>query len=252
MEGKSMYKVAICDDDQYYIEELREIVLECNGNKREIQFFEFYSGNQLLSSHFHDMDLIFLDIHMPGLDGNETAVKLKEQGYQGVLVQCSGKFMPTPETIKISPYRYLLKKDPKEKTLLEMKDVLAQMEIQKMCYEIEGSYLRQKIKFQVGDIVYITHHQKGSVLHLCSEKAKKYQEGNIIVSYDFKQLLEILKATDFAVPHNSYIVNLRYVSAFDPKNEVLVADGTRLSVSRGKKASFFRELTNYTRKNVWK
>lgn len=243
-----MYRVAICDDDQYYIDELREMILECNGDKRKIQFFEFYTGDQLLNGHFYEMDLIFLDIHMPGMDGNETAVKLKEQGYQGVLVQCSGMFMPTPETIKISPYRYLIKQDPKNKTLVEIRDILSQMEKRKICYEIEGSYLREKMKFQVADIVYITHHQKGSVLHLCNEKAKRYQGGNIIVTYDFNELLEFLKPADFAVPHNSYIVNLRYVSIFDPRNEVLVADGKRLSVSRGKKDSFFRELANYTRR----
>ena len=46
---------------------------------------------------------------MEEMNGNEIAVKLKEKGYQGLLIQCSGIFMPTPETIKISPYRYLLK-----------------------------------------------------------------------------------------------------------------------------------------------
>ena len=58
---------------------------------------------------------------MKRMNGNETAVRLNQNGYQGVLVQCSGIFMPTPETIKISPYRYLLKQDSREKDYIRNK-----------------------------------------------------------------------------------------------------------------------------------
>ena len=46
-------------------------------------------------------------------------------------------------------------------------------------------------------------------------------DGKIIVPYDFEQLLELLEAADFTIPHNSYMVNLRYVSSFNPKTEFL-------------------------------
>lgn len=243
-----MYKIAICDDDKDYIKELKDIILECNEKMLVIEFYEFDSGEKLLHSKFDDMDVIFLDIHMQGMNGNETAVRLNEKGYQGVLVQCSGIFMPTPETIKISPYRYLLKQDTRETTVSEMKEILSHMVARKICYEIEGSYLRERMKFRVADIVYITHHSKGSVLHLQKEKAEQYQNGKIIVPYDFEELLELLQAADFSVPHNSYMVHLRYVSSFDPKTEFFVADGKRLSMSRGKKELFLNDLAKYARK----
>lgn len=243
-----MYKIAICDDDKNYIEELKDIILKCNEKQLEIEFYEYDSGETLLHSKFDEMDVIVLDIQMQGMNGNETAVQLNQKGYQGVLVQCSGVFMPTPETIKISPYRYLLKHDTKEATIFEMKEILSQMVARKICFEIEGSYLREKINFQVADIVYITHHSKGSVLHLRREKENQYQGGKIIVPYDFDQLLELLDAADFSVPHNSYMVNLRYVSNFDPKTEFFVVDGKKLSMSRGKKGTFLNDLAKYTRK----
>lgn len=243
-----MFKIAICDDDKDYIKELEDIILECNDERLLLEFYEFDSGEKLLHSKFDDMDVIFLDIQMQGMNGNETAVRLNKMGYQGVLVQCSGIFMPTPETIKISPYRYLLKQDSREKTIFEMEEILFQMAKRKMCYEIEGSYLREKMNFRVADIVYMTHHPKGSVLHLRSEKAKRYQDGKIIVPYDFEQLLEILREADFAIPHNSYMVNLRYVSSFEPKTEFFVVDGKSLPMSRGKKEAFLNDLAKYTRK----
>lgn len=243
-----MYKIAICDDDKDYINELENIILECNKEQLSLEFYDFDSGEELLHSKVDDMDAIFLDIQMQGMNGNETAVRLNQKGYQGVLVQISGIFMPTPETIKISPYRYLLKQDAKEKTISELKEILSQMVTRKMCYEIEGSYLREKMNFRVADIVYITHHPKGSVLHLRSEKENQYQDGKIIVPYDFERLLELLEAADFSVPHNSYMVNLRYVSNFDPKTEFFVVDGKSLPMSRGKKEVFLNDLAKYTRK----
>ena len=249
MEDNVMYNIAICDDDVNYIHELKRIITECFGKEREIRFSEYNSGRSLLESNIDDIDVIFLDIQMQGMNGNETAVRLNKMGYKGILVQCSGIFNPTPETVKISPYRYLLKQDSREKTVAEVKEILAYMVKNKQCYEIEGSYLREKIKFRVADIVYITHHPKGnSVLHLCSEKAGKYSEGNIIVPYGFDKLLQILESADFAIPHNSYIVNLKYVSTFDPKKEIIVADGKVLTISRGKKDTFFKEFANYTRR----
>lgn len=243
-----MYKIAICDDDKDYIKELKDIILESNEKKLVIEFYEFDSGEKLLHSKFDDMDVIFLDIQMQGMNGNETAVRLNQRGYQGVLVQCSGIFMPTPETIKISPYRYLLKQDTRETTVSEVKEILSHMVDRNLCYEIEGSYLREKMKFRVADIVYITHHSKGSVLHLRKEKAHQYQDGKIIVPYSFEELLELLEAADFSGPHNSYMVNLRYVSGFDTKTEYYVVDGKNLPMSRGKKEIFLNDLAKYTRK----
>lgn len=244
-----MYNIAICDDDENYIRELKRVISECAGSDAEITFYEYNSGTGLLESNIDDVDIVFLDIQMQGMNGNETAVRLNERGYKGILVQCSGIFNPTPETIKISPYRYLLKQDPPEKTMAEMKEILDYMAENKRCHEIEGSYLREKIRFRVSDIVYITHHPKNSsVLHLCQKKAKRYSEGNIIVPYDFDELLEMFAEAGFAVPHNSYMVNLHYVTSFDSRKEIIVADGNVLSISRGKKDTFFKELAKYTRK----
>lgn len=243
-----MYNIAICDDDKNYIRELKETILACNKGKLVLAFYEFDSGEALLHSKIHEMDVIFLDIHMPGMDGNETAVRLNQRGYQGLLVQCSGVFMPTPETIKISPYRYLLKQDAVEKTVSEIKEILSQMVTRKRGYEIEASYLRLKEYFRVDDIAYITHHQKGSELHLRSGVAEKYRDGKIIAPYSFEELLVILKEADFSVPHNSHMVNLRYVSDIDPKAEFFVVDGKKLSMSRSRKDAFLKDMASYKKK----
>ena len=44
-----MYKIAICDDDKDYINELEDIISECNEKKVLFQFYEFDSGEKLLN-----------------------------------------------------------------------------------------------------------------------------------------------------------------------------------------------------------
>lgn len=240
-----MYKIVICDDDKNYIQELEEIIKECNKSKRKLEFIEFYSGEELLKKFPIDSDVLFLDIQLKGMNGNETAVEVEKIGYQGLLVQCSGIFMPTPETIKISPYRYLLKQADKETTYKDINEILDEMDRQKACFTIEASYRREKVIIRTVDIVYFTHHKKGSILHLNKERQKEYSEAHLITRYHFQELQEMLYPVGFVCPHSSYLINLRYVSAFNPKKEFIKLDGKMFSVARGKVDQFSIEFTRY-------
>lgn len=243
-----MFKIAICDDDARYRFELVELIRESYTGNEEVDISEFCSGKMLLEQKTEEFDVVFLDIQMEEMDGNETAIRLKKKGYRGLLVQCSGIHHPTPETIKISPYRYLLKQDSREKIMMELKEVWGELLSRKQCMELEASYVREKMKVKVSDITYITHHPKGSILHLYAEKMEQFTEGNIIVPYSFEELLKLLMESGFAVPHNSYIINLRFVSGFDIKRETIVVDGKTMFMSRGKKDAFLASLTEYSRK----
>ena len=101
------YKIALCDDDTNYMDELEKLLKKCSQQEDLLEIVKCTSGEQLLNSDIDNADVVFLDIQLKGMDGNEISVELRKRGYQGVLVHCSGIYMPTPETIKISPYRYI-------------------------------------------------------------------------------------------------------------------------------------------------
>ena len=106
-----MYKIAICDDDKNYREKI-EKVIETEGilPKSEIRFYEYESGKELLENADILHDLVFMDMRMPGLDGNKSVLKLREYNRAAILVFCSGYFEPTPDSINIGqPFRYIMK-----------------------------------------------------------------------------------------------------------------------------------------------
>ncbi len=242
---KKMYKIVICDDDKNYIEELKSIIIECNDDERALEFFEYHSGEELLEGLPQDSDALFLDIQLSGMDGNEVAVRVGERGYQGLLIQCSGVFLPTPETIKISPYRFLLKQSSREASREEMQEIFEEMDRLKACFTLEASYRRKKAVIRTMDVAYITHHKKGSILHLNKERQKEYAEGSLIAPYYFDELLERLSLVGFACPHNSYLVNLRYVTKFLPNKEAIMVDGKNIAVARGRVEQFKKDFIAY-------
>lgn len=54
-------------------------------------------------------DIIFLDIQMDGMDGNETAVKIREIDMNVVLVFFTGFVEPSCQTFEVQPFRYIMK-----------------------------------------------------------------------------------------------------------------------------------------------
>ena len=179
------------------------------------------------------------------MDGNEISVELRKRGYQGVLVHCSGIYMPTPETIKISPYRYILKQAEKEEVMKDLYDIFKEIARRKKVYSIEAYYKREKITVQTADITFITHHKNGkSILHVKESLEKIYSDGNIIAPYSFKELMNMLDKSDFAMPHSSYIVNLHYI--LGQREGDFIKIGTEMiSISRSKKQEFKKKMMQY-------
>lgn len=95
-----MYKIAICDDDKRYRKTIREIIEHKNSlPENEIRFYEYESGNELLKHTDILHELVFIDIRMPGLDGNQTALKLRNYNKDAVLIFCSSYFEPTVDSM---------------------------------------------------------------------------------------------------------------------------------------------------------
>ncbi len=98
-----------------------------------------------------DSDVLFLDIQLGKTNGNDIAVCLRKKGYQGILVQCSGVYMPTPETIKISPYRYIVKQAERNELYKNISEIFEEMDRLKTCFTMEVLYKREKIVILTSD-----------------------------------------------------------------------------------------------------
>lgn len=78
-----MICVAVCDDEEYMADIIRQMAVKFFRSKsREISVCLFSSGEELLASD-QKMDILFLDIRMKTMDGLEAAGELRRRGWGG-------------------------------------------------------------------------------------------------------------------------------------------------------------------------
>ena len=228
--GENMYYIGICDDDSVFIEYIKRLFSRfCT----EIKFYEYLSGEELVQDmqKQEKYDLLVLDVAMPGMDGNETAKKFREQFPDTLLVFCSGVCMPMVESFETTPYRYWLKQYTEEKMYLEVEGVLEKLKRSKVQPYIMGKRDSQLVKLSPEQVSYISIAKRGTVIYLGNSKETYTSSKKLTEFYDQ------LKEFGFAYAHNSYIVNLKYVAMAGAK-ELEFMNGEKLTISRARAKEF--------------
>lgn len=243
-----MFRIAVCDDEESY----RKKVIEClhaeKSIENQIEIYEYADGKELISDIGKCHDLIFLDIQMPGIDGDEAAKMLRNWNKNAILVFCTNVKKIVPETIKVQPFRYIIK-DIRDNMLKEELPCIIDEMIQKKCDDeitITGDGVLYKIA--ANDILYIAVRKRGTKVFVY--RGRKIEE--ILCRTSLGEMYKEVKTKGFEYAHNSYIVNMANITKL--KNNIITLKGTiELNVSRSKKKQFdesFAEFlhTRYKRK----
>lgn len=234
-----MYRIVIVDDDPQFVNYIKEIIFKCDVAAEDITFEEFYSGEEFVAqlNMISNCDLLILDMQMKKMDGHATAKKFRERFPHSVLVFCSGVSHPTDESFKVTPFRYLLKDYTEQVMIMEMNAVLRQMESIMKSPVIMGRNHDSFISLYPDDILYIENSKSGSVIHLCRDRISDFNY-QVNTKRKLVDLYKELKDYCFEYAHNSYLVNLKYVTKLFSQGYIQLKDGTELNVSRSKMKNF--------------
>ena len=231
-----MIRIAICDDEEYYRETIRNVILD-RENKENVVFYEFESGEEFLQQLWQKYDLVFMDIKMPGIDGNKTAQAFRKINEEAVLIFCTNYSSPTTDSFKVQPYRYIIK-DIRNKYLYEnIGDILKEVRRKQKNIFLDVLEDGKLTRLVIDEIVYISVAKRGVIIH-CYEKPDRFCRRHI------KEIYEELKGVGFEHAHNSYIVNLTNIIKLE-KNVIVMKNGVALNISRSKKEQFHEAFTNY-------
>lgn len=208
----------------------------------------------------YDVDLIFLDIAMPGKNGFELIPDAKSNNAQVVFTTAFDQY--ALKAIKANALDYLLKPididelketvdkaskfiryiDPdadKNDRLKNLASTLSdKAEIRKLSLPNGQGYTL----IDIDEIIRIEADSNYSVFHL--DKRDK-----ITVSRVLKEYEEILPDDQFVRIHKSSIVNLNYLKEYNSRNglEVLLKNGEKIAVSRRRASIFVEKVKLYTR-----
>ena len=235
-----MYHVIICDDEKIFIKYIKSIILQTGLSPETVFFHEYSSGEDFLldMKHIQYCDLLILDMQMKKLNGHKTAKAFREKFPNAILVYCSGVYKPTDESFLALPFRYLLKDYSDSRMKSEIAEIINKMKNESKTPTITGRYYYNYIQLKPSDLLYIENSKHGSILHLHPQFSKIDFENKLTTDIKLRELYKTLKFHGYEFAHNSYLVNLCYVSKMLSSGEIELIDGTILTVSRSKLKNF--------------
>lgn len=103
-------EIAICDDERK-ICQLLQNKIEKYYFSQDLPFniYIYEDGNSLLESNLNKIDVLFLDIDMPGKNGMEIAHELRNYNKDLLIVFLTAYSEYVFESFKVDTFRYLLK-----------------------------------------------------------------------------------------------------------------------------------------------
>ena len=237
--------IAICEDNEkdatmlrLYIEKYLDEI-DCRGN------IKLYSlGDMLLKHHsqnkFSDIQIVFLDIYMPGTDGIETAKKIREINSDIIII-----FTTTSKDHSLKSYSvYALQYLVKPINYPEIKDVLSKcMEnfIDSLVY-IEVLSERLTVKIFHKDIMYVESFGNEIYIHTVNETIKTF-----LTLTEFEKQLN---SSFFIRTQRSFIVHMRYIKHMKADN-FLLKNNKIIPISRNEKTTIKQMYRDYLSALTW-
>ena len=228
-------KIAICDDDWHMQQTLR-LFIDQTYQDLDMLVDGFTSGEALLATvqkQSQPYQLILLDIEMRGIDGIETAKRLRK-----LLPDCYIIFITSHDEFALTGYevaafRYLVKPVQPEKLTEAISAVRAELSDHITLHVEDGPV---EALLRVKDIYYIEAQDK-RVRVVLKDTALSDRRG-------IDEIERALAGEDFFRVHRSYLINFRYVARLD-KNEILLVSGEQIPLSRLRKKAFKNAFQTY-------
>lgn len=217
--------IAVCDDEDLFREYLKGLLLEYSFRmNEEIRISEYSCGDALLEAYLQrridGCDLIFLDIRMDGMDGMETAERLRAEGCGCLIVFLTSLVEYAPRGYEVNAFRYLLKEQAKTdlgRVLDACRRELSGEEY--FCF----AYERCRRSIPKRDILYFESRKRLVILHTAGEEYQFYQK--------LDELELQLSGEGFLRCHRSFLVQERHIKSWK-ENALWLEDGSELPVSR--------------------
>lgn len=230
-----MINIAICDDEKYILDKIKKLVFDFFHRKNvEITVSQFGSGEELLR-HNKNIDILFLDIQMDGIDGMETARKMRSQNYKGYLIFITVLKEMVFQSFEVQAHDYLVKPIEEECFEKTMERLFSAMQNAKdASLLVQKGYESNIIAFD--DIVFCEIIDRKIYLHLKTEEVIDY--------YDRIENLETKLDWRFIKCHRSYLINLSHLKSYKNGMAYMIND-KQIPVSRLRSKEFSSVVLKY-------
>lgn len=233
----SMLHVGICDDEPVMVNMLEQMILQCNCSM-EMKLYKYYSGKELLAST-NKLDVVFLDIEMPELDGIETGKLLYRYQPDCVVIMATCREDRVKEAFVIHAFRFITKPYDME----EIREALESFADRRIGMgKIDFYDHRRLITIEEREIDFvrtINSYVEGWIQN-------RFLRKDISLNTLEKQLDQRL----FYRIHRQYLINFYCVKKFD--NRCVYLSDYKLPIARSRRTDFVKHFMEFNAKYCWK
>lgn len=234
-------RIAICDD----LTECR-LSVKCYAEEYfklrhiECSIDEFQTGTDLLKSD-EIYDILFLDIELGDTNGIAVAKQIQQKHKNTVILVVTAYHQYLDDAMDIQVTRYIDKPTTQNRIFSALDKAMSVINESVITLHMKDSKVA---RLKASDIIYAEAKFKGVFIYT---KETVYR-----IKETMEQLRSILTASCFAVPHNSYIVNMNYIRDFQ-RDEIALAEpysNIRISVATRKQAEFKRRFLDFIGEDI--
>lgn len=220
-------RVVLCDDNPKERDLYTRLVEQILGEEGiDADIVQYTSGNQLIfetEDELEVVDILLLDIRMPGMSGIEAARIVRDKGYKGEIVFLTVSPDHMPDAFDVRAFNYIVKgQTPRTKTVEILRGVIAfanEKSKEYMLFTGVGEYRNIPI---VG-IKYFAVNGKIITVHYGKEQFEFIST--------IGKVENLLFSRGFVRVHRSYLVALRFIKNFS-FHELTLIDGQSIPVGR--------------------
>lgn len=206
-------QIAICDDYKMFREQIRAILDEYADTHEniDIDIFAFSNADECLamSEKYNGFDIYILDILMPGMNGIELGLELRQNGYDGSII-----YLTSSEDFAIDSYRteasnYILKPIVKSDLWKAFEKALVSLE-NKTDKNILVKTRQEAIRIPLSDIMYAELQKRAIVYYLTNGETVE----SVTIRVPFASALqELLAQKHFVLCGTSLAFNLHHITS---------------------------------------
>lgn len=230
-----MIRFAIAEDVTAERELLAEYITRyLAGHGLEARIYPFSSGEELLEDYPEGADAVFLDIEMEGLNGIETARRLRRFDRDVPLLFVTNMVQFALEGYEVDAADFIVKPVEYGSFCLRMDRLMRRLDREKERYLLvkQGG---QTLRCDMREIAYAEALSKKTILHRL--------DGEPLVCSEPLYTLEKALGEGFFRCHNAILVNMDQIEALSA-GEVTV-HGDKVPISKYRKKAFLTALANH-------
>lgn len=234
-------KIGICDEDSFFIREIRDRLEPFSTAEDGFQVSDFSSAEALIE-HYRGggyFDILFIAIEMQGINGIEAAEIIRALSPRTIIIFVSVHSDYIFDAFRIEALHFLVKPVCDREFREVFYRALNKYRLVNASIILKWESTRNKIG--IDKISFVEGYRRHLTVHTA--------DGVFEAVGKLPEMQELLSPHGFVRVHQGFIVNMNYIKSFKT-DEVELTDGTRVPVSVRKRQDALKVYDNFIEKQI--